>query len=142
MIPTHQVIEKICILTWVAKAETHSRHKPISLAKHHTNWKGTPNSELLPEAWKVWTIHLALQLLRLPDIFELLKEKNIFQRGTLPSKVVCQNWRREKISQTKVKGVHHHYTSLTTNVKGSSSSRSKRTVISNVKTYESKKTHW
>lgn len=44
--------------TATGKAETRSHHKPHPC--HSAIYReGTPNSQLLPEDWRVWTVHLA-----------------------------------------------------------------------------------
>ena len=50
-------------------------------------------------------------------------------RNTLPSKILIQIWRRnQKLSkQAKVKRIHHHQTSFTTNAKGTSLGREHKT---------------
>lgn len=64
--PTHQAIEKIPTSESVAKTGTHSCHNPDPSTGLY-NLERTCNSQLLPEEKGVWTVHLALQLSRLPS---------------------------------------------------------------------------
>lgn len=63
--PTHQAIEKTPTSKCVGKTDTHFRHHPdLSTGLYNQEW--TSNSQVLTEKKRVWTVHLAFQLLRLP----------------------------------------------------------------------------
>ena len=57
-------------------------------------------------------------------IFKVLKEKYL-QPEYLPSKIIIQNWKRDKVllRQAKIKTVHQHKTNPEINVRGSSLNR-------------------
>lgn len=63
--PTCQAIEKTPTSKCAGKTDMHSCHHPdFSTGLYNQQW--TSNSQLLTEEKRVWTVHLALQLWRLP----------------------------------------------------------------------------